>query len=366
VNNLLRFFLCASLLAATPIYATDTLRFIGDINFPTGEKFQDTIIGGLSGITYDKDQKKFLAVSDDKSQVNEARFYEFDFTLTDKTFSVKPASVVKLKNANNAYFKKNDTDFEGITLYGNDVLISSEGAINAGKSPEFYRFSRTGEFKDLLPVPDKFLLPKKYRADAPYGSRDNLSFEALSTALDGSVTYLGSEDALLQDGPTATSTDNSFTRIIIYKGLKPSMEIAYQLEKVETPTVLNVTAGMNGLVDIAAIDDKNFFTMERSYLPLKNKNIIRIFRCTITDKTTDISPMDSIKKATYKAVDKVLVADLDSFIANMNPHNLDNIEGITFGPSLPNGNQTLIVVSDNNFSPTQRTLFMAFELITKK
>jgi hypothetical protein len=38
---------------------------------------------------------------------------------------------------------------------------------------------------------------------------------------------------------------------------------------------------------------------------------------------------------------------------------LDNIEGITFGPTV-NGKRTLILVSDNNFNPAQFTQFVAF------
>ena len=43
------------------------------------------------------------------------------------------------------------------------------------------------------------------------------------------------------------------------------------------------------------------------------------------------------------------------------PH-LDNIEGMTWGPTLANGKRTLVFVSDDNFSPMQTTQFLAFEL----
>lgn len=39
---------------------------------------------------------------------------------------------------------------------------------------------------------------------------------------------------------------------------------------------------------------------------------------------------------------------------------LDNIEGMTFGPQLPDGRQSLVVVSDNNFSETQFTQVLTF------
>jgi hypothetical protein len=120
-----------------------------------------------------------------------------------------------------------------------------------------------------------------------------------------------------------------------------------------------------GLVDIAAIDENNFYTMERTYYPFLAKNLIRIFKCRISHQTTDLSKIGALKNETYTKVEKELVADLDDFLVEMNPHLLDNIEGLTFGPILPNGNSTLIVVSDNNFNKSQRTLFMAFEIKAK-
>jgi 3-phytase len=39
---------------------------------------------------------------------------------------------------------------------------------------------------------------------------------------------------------------------------------------------------------------------------------------------------------------------------------LDNVEGMTFGPELPDGRRTLVLVSDDNFSETHATQFLAF------
>ena len=42
---------------------------------------------------------------------------------------------------------------------------------------------------------------------------------------------------------------------------------------------------------------------------------------------------------------------------------VDNVEGITFGPRLPNGHQTLVLVADNNFSAQEQTQFFLFEVV---
>ena len=41
---------------------------------------------------------------------------------------------------------------------------------------------------------------------------------------------------------------------------------------------------------------------------------------------------------------------------------LDNVEGISFGPKLADGRQSIVLVSDNNFSGTQFTQFLAFAI----
>ena len=42
---------------------------------------------------------------------------------------------------------------------------------------------------------------------------------------------------------------------------------------------------------------------------------------------------------------------------------IDNIEGVTFGPTLPNGHQTLLFVADNNFNPLEQSQLLLFEVI---
>ena len=39
---------------------------------------------------------------------------------------------------------------------------------------------------------------------------------------------------------------------------------------------------------------------------------------------------------------------------------LDNLEGMTLGPRLPNGDRALIIMSDNNFTPGQVSQFLLF------
>jgi Esterase-like activity of phytase len=42
---------------------------------------------------------------------------------------------------------------------------------------------------------------------------------------------------------------------------------------------------------------------------------------------------------------------------------LDNVEGMAIGPDLADGRRTLVLVSDNNFSPAQFTQVLLFALL---
>ncbi|HCL05854.1 MAG TPA: hypothetical protein DHW64_07805, partial [Chitinophagaceae bacterium] len=40
----------------------------------------------------------------------------------------------------------------------------------------------------------------------------------------------------------------------------------------------------------------------------------------------------------------------------------DNVEGMSFGPILPNGKRTLWMIADNNFSAEEKTQLFLFEV----
>jgi hypothetical protein len=74
------------------------------------------------------------------------------------------------------------------------------------------------------------------------------------------------------------------------------------------------------------------------------------------DDIHDIDSLLTVDLKNIKPTEKKLLFDLRQLDVA-----LDNIEGLTLGPKLPDG-QSLILVSDNNFNPLQRTQILAFRL----
>lgn len=358
-------------LVATTIFtmfnsqAAEKLRFIGDQNIVTGEKFKETEIGGLSGLAFDQKTNRILAISDDRSATNDARFYEFDLKLDEKSLSLSPTGVITLKNKEGKSFPKGSIDAEDIAFLNEDLLISTEGWINIEPpvNPEVYVFTRDGKYKTKIEVPSKFN-PIKGKENVA-GIRDNLGLESMTASKDGKSVWVGTEEALYQDDRTSGPRYASTLRLVQYQDLKPIKEVAYRLEKVPSISIAGLTVGETGLVGLRAIDESTFYAVERSYMPLVRRSVIRIFKFKITDKTTDISKLDSIKGKNITTVEKELIANLEDYTTSMSDkfQTIDNIEGICFGPKLANGHDTLIMVSDNNFKKKQRTQFLAFEII---
>ena len=57
--------------------------FLGEVTFPTGYRFWNQEVGGLSGLDYIEQYGFFLAISDDRSQLGAARYHALNIDLSD-------------------------------------------------------------------------------------------------------------------------------------------------------------------------------------------------------------------------------------------------------------------------------------------
>lgn len=332
--------------------AANKVRLIADYPIETGRVFNKSQIGGLSGIAFDAKTNTLLSISDD-AWVDQPRLFEFDFQLTEKSFSVTPKNVIYLKNSKNKNFLTGTIDFEDLTLAGNEIYASSEGnKFSLLKvHPEIYVYNREGKFIRFIDVPEKFI-----NKDNKSGVRENMSFESLTSTKEGDVLFVANEQGLLQDAEVTTKEAGSTVRIIKYKNDQAVAEYPYLLDKLEDKT------GDNGLVAMVALNENSLFTLERSYLNDLKKNVIRVYKVDLSN-ATEVSHLAGLKNQNYQVAKKELVVDFKDIVDAISDKKLDNMEAMTLGPILPNGNPTLIFVSDNNFSKHQKTLFIALEVV---
>lgn len=371
--------LALSAVQAGPLSAS----YLGQQIVPSGTQFNATTVGGLSGLDYNAATGRYFAISDDRSQFNPARFYSLTLDLNQFVRSATPgmggvgfSSVTTIGQPGGGAFALNTVDPEGLRyLHATNTLVwSNEGQRSAAgfQNPTVREMALDGSY-----VRD-FAVPAYYNpAGTPtgLGSGDagiynNLAFESLTVSTDGKTLYTATENALAQDSLPATLATGSRSRILSFDMATGAAgtEFAYDVG----PVVIgpNPAGGFatNGLTDLLAIGDREFIAIERSFAvgavtpgtPVTGNSILLYHVDART--ATDVAGISDLTGIPMTPASKTLLLDL-STLRNDDGSALalDNIEGLTLGPLL-NGKQTLILVSDNNFSSTQFTQFVALQI----
>jgi hypothetical protein len=349
-----------------------SLNFLGEYQLPK-MKFKDTPVGGLSALTYDRQRNKFYGLSDDRSQFAPARFYTLGLSVKrtetgeigiDK---VAVEDVTFITDENGKTFEKGSLDPEGIALSPKrTVYISSEGASSQGIAPFIREFDlQTGKQQQSLVIPERYLPNDSTKEEQPpRGIQNNLGFESLTFEL-GSLAaasgdpfrlFTATESALFQDSLPPDSEQPTRIRIMQYL----IGNIARPMVVTEHAYLLDPTpkgANNNGLTDLLTVDTGgHFLSLERTYGLLGVG--AKIYQLAM-GAATDTSGIPTLKGdlSRINVVKKKLVLDLSSLGIY-----LDNLEGMALGPRLPDGTQSLLLVSDDNFSNSQLTQFLLFRL----
>jgi hypothetical protein len=114
---------------------------------------------------------------------------------------------------------------------------------------------------------------------------------------------------------------------------------------------------INGVPDILSTGENKLLVIERSYSSGRLACTVKLFNSDLS-KASDIRHNPSLlNNKDFIAADKKLLLNMDELGIYV-----DNIEGVTFGPLLPNGNKTLLLVADNNFNPIQKSQVLLFEI----
>jgi hypothetical protein len=115
----------------------------------------------------------------------------------------------------------------------------------------------------------------------------------------------------------------------------------------------------NGVTELLSLPQEGYLlSLERTFgLKGHGAKIFQLVMANASDISSQKTLAENIDNIT--PIRKKLVLDLQKLGIK-----LDNLEGITFGPRLADGSQTLILVSDNNFAKEgkQKNQFLLFKL----
>ncbi|MFM9268097.1 esterase-like activity of phytase family protein [Tychonema sp. BBK16] len=364
--------------AAPPAAAKDrsfpemSLDFLGEYQLPK-MSFEGTPVGGLSGITYDSkgmneatsQAYRFYALSDDPSENGEARFYSLRLDLKSgdpENIALKKVTVegvTSLKKADGETFSWGSINPEGIALSPrNSVFVASEGVTHVGIPPFVGEFElKTGNQRGNLPIPKRYI-PDASDEKQQQGVLDNLGFESLTIdpetfspgGLDPFRLFVGMEAPLMQDVDSEQASKLRLLHyIIVDKTPQLVSENLYTLDQVPMSM-------LNGLTELVAIGGGQFLSLERSF-GISGYGA-RIYQVAV-GAATDTSRINSFKGKTgmVEPVRKKLLLDFSELGIP-----LYNLEGMTLGPRLPDGSQSLVLVSDDSFDEAQQTQFILLSL----
>ncbi|WBL26651.1 esterase-like activity of phytase family protein [Zunongwangia sp. HGR-M22] len=325
------------------------IRFLDEYVIDKDLKVDGTKVGGLSGIDY-KNGKYYLIVD----TPSDARFYEAEVDISsNKIDTVKFNKAVFIEKSAD-FFKDHPLDPESIRFLPeeNQVYITSEGNINNIQDPSIFILNENGNFEDAFKIPEHFT------ATGEQKPRHNGVFEGLSETIDKKGIWVSTELPLEKDGPKPKLfPTKSFTRITYFDkdSKKASKQFAYKLDGISKIPWLYFA--INGVTEILEYKKDNFLVLERAYSAGhgSKSNTVKIFDVD-AENATNILNQNSLKKGNFNSAKKRLVFDFKSVRDQLTDKIIDNIEGICFGPKLPNGKQSLLLISDNNFNSFTKQL----------
>ena len=366
--------ICASLAACTTaplaphrICSTSQARpwsLLGEIRWQHDKLFAGTAVGGLSSIDYDAGSNLYYLVSDDRLAHGPARFYtariDYDagglhqVRLHDARPLLSPAQAPYPSHRQpQPGIATPDAEALRVLPGGQSLLWSSEGDFARGFGPQLQQSGTDGRWQREWPLPPELRLP----ASKPEGPRSNFTLEGLALSQDGRTLWLAMEAALRQDGPLpAAGRAGGPVRITAYDmgTQQPMRQLAYQPDALPADLWLQRGA-INGVSAVLADDAEHLLVLERFFAPPLRFGA-RIYRIsTRADASSDTLDQPRLQPGNYRPADKELLLDL----ADAGLQSVDNLEGMSWGPPLPDGRRVLLLVSDNNFNPAEVTQFIA-------
>ncbi|MBX9734213.1 MAG: esterase-like activity of phytase family protein [Chitinophagaceae bacterium] len=358
-------------IAGAEATALNELKLLDKYVIPHNLQYKGTTVGGLSSIDYNPQKDEYYCISDDRSNINPARFYTANVVIkNNKIDTVVFTNVHFMRTPLGDTFPdynknpRQSVDPESLRFNPNknNFVWTSEGErMITNKdtvlvNPAIIIMDEQGKFIDTFRLPENLIM----RANS-FGPRQNGVLEGMSFGNKYKDLYVSVEEPLYEDGPKVeTFVQKTWLRFFKFNvDTKKNIEqYAYMPEKIDTlPKPLSAFK-VNGISEMLYIGNKQFLVVERAFSTGRQKCTIKIF-------LADASKAANIKDVPSLLLDAPAFPMTKKLLFNFDKVDefIDNVEGITLGPVLPNGHQTIVLVVDNNFNQFEETQFILMEII---
>ncbi|MFD0370474.1 esterase-like activity of phytase family protein [Streptomyces sp. NPDC127114] len=344
-------------------------RLLGEKIVPHKLDFQGTTVGGFSGVDHNRCTGEYVFISDDRSYLQPARFYTARLDVdADGVHSVDFTGTHPFRQADGAVYPSPSAG-DGKAVDPEEIRVdprschywwAQEGDRPTAASapviqPSVQFASGTGAYLGQLRLPPNYEVTLEER-----GPRRNQAVEAITFGARGKVVTSAVEGPLIQDGPVPDLEHGALVRVTKQaRGGEVLGQFAYPIEKIFAASDPNSPWGPDtGVPSLLAFPDDpdRYLVLERTWVAGAGYKI-RVYDAT-TRGATDVRATDSLAGQPVVPMSKKLVVDLDT----LGLSSIQNTEGMTWGPELPSGERSLILVSDDNFSDEEVTQIVALAI----
>ncbi len=330
------------------------LELVGLLELPAEVILDGVPLGGLSALAWDDHEGLYHALADDPGEHGPPRLYRLRLSFDDPDPAVEVLSWVPLRDVDGKPYGAGMADPEGLAyLPDGSLLVASEGLPAESVAPFLRRFTADGRQLSEIELPQRYLPG----LDGGRGVRASLGFESLAVTPDGRRVYLATEGPLAQDGPAADLGVAGLARLLLlsWPEALALREYAYEVEPLRLTPRPPEGFRIGGLVELLALGPGRLLALERQFAVGAGFSL-RLYAVGLSG-ATDISQFDSLAAVQpLETVCKELVLDFGDLGLE-----LGNLEGLSRGPILADGRQTIVVVEDDNFTagPAARFLLLA-------
>jgi hypothetical protein len=250
-------------------------------------------------------------------------------------------------------------DPEGVRIGRNGNLFISDEY-----GPYLYEFNREGKRVRSFALPAKFAVGKPSAVagdELPPGNasgrQSNRGMEGLAISPDGTKLYGIMQSPLIQDGGLDAANARKGLNIRILEVDTTSgatREFLYPLD-----------AAGNGVSEIVAVNGQEFLVLERDGRAGTEAAFKKLFKISIagaTDMSSTTLPQTGIPNGVTPVTKSLFLDMLDPAYGLAGANFPEKLEGLEFGPNLPDGRHLLLVSVDNDFVADRPGCFYAFAI----
>lgn len=304
---------------------------------PSDFKIEKKRVGGFSGCSL-QDGKMYF-VSDDRGSEGGPRIFTIPFDEAKPDISFAKAEVIAVKKDSTNKI----LDLEGIAVLSkNKILLSSEGDLNQKPriNPTLFWIDARGTKISTIQIPDAFLAEKS--GQQTKGVQVNLGFEGLAldedqkkwaAMLEGPLVQEPNELKLVESAINSDKFDSVFSYPI------PTL---YSTNPTQPPGLV----GYFGVSDILFLNPSGYLILERGVRLTAGGVTYLTQLCHATKDKNQLS-----RQCLYSMND-------DQQLKELIPNGA-NFEGLCW---VNKQKKLFMAVSDNNFSKSEKTVFILYQL----